>query len=180
MNTKVLTARSVRRYKTKTTDFDSSVSYLLTALGNRISVIAARDIKKLLGLSLMEWRVLAVLAAEPAAPPGRIIDLVGVNKAAVSRAANSLERQRLIRRVPASDHGLRTHLYLTPAGEAVHARGVGGRLQMDERLLTGLAATERKTVANLLRHMLKHMMSNLWGSTASQGRTGGPGRQTQG
>jgi DNA-binding MarR family transcriptional regulator len=139
------------------TYFDSSPSYLISALGNRLSVLAARNVRRLLGLTLMEWRVLAVLAVEPGATPGRIIEFSAVNKSVVSRAVNSLLKRGLITRSAAPDHGLRTHLYLTGEGQALHDRGVGARQKAEETLLNGLPAAER----DKLIKVLKQLMDNL-------------------
>lgn len=135
------------------TDFDSSPSYLIAALANKITVIAARNLRTRLGLSLMEWRVLAVLAAEPAATPGRIVDFAGVNKSVVSRAVASLQKRGLVTRAASPDHGLRTHLFLTDAGHEAHGRGLGDRLEAEDRLLAGLAATDRDRLVALLKQL---------------------------
>ncbi len=139
------------------TYFDSSPSYLISALGNRLSVLAARNLRRQLGLSLMEWRVLALLAVEPGATPGRVVEFSAVNKSVVSRAVNSLLKRGLITRAPAPDHGLRTHLDLTPAGQALHDRGIGSRLAAEQTLLNGLPAPER----DRLVQVLKRLMGNL-------------------
>ena len=137
--------------------FDSSPSYLISALGNRLSVLAARNVRRQLGLSLMEWRVLAVLAVEPGATPGRIVEFSAVNKSVVSRAANSLLLRGLITRCAAPDHGLRTHLYLTPEGRVLHDRGLAARVKAEELLLNGLPADQRDRLVELL----KQLMGNL-------------------
>jgi DNA-binding MarR family transcriptional regulator len=143
-----------------TTYFDSSPSYLIAALGNRLSVLAARNVRRQLGLSLMEWRALALLAVEPGATPGRIVDFSAVNKSVVSRAVNALLKRGLITRAAAPDHGLRTHLFLTAEGQAMHDAGVGARLKAEETLLNGLPATERERLVKVL----KQLMGNLEGA----------------
>lgn len=135
------------------TDFGSSPSYMIAALGNTLQVQAARNLRRQLGLSLMEWRVLAVLAVEPGATPGRIEKFAAVNKSVVSRAVNALIRRGLIDRAPSPDHGLRTHLRLTDQGWAVHDKGIVARLEAEERLLQGLAPAEREGLLRLLRTM---------------------------
>ena len=94
---------------------------------------------------------------EPAAPPGRSVAIAGVNKAAVSRAVNSLERRGLLTRLAAPEHRLRTQLYLTPAGQQMHERGTGERLHSEEELLQGLSEAEREQLLKLLRHLLRNL-----------------------
>jgi DNA-binding MarR family transcriptional regulator len=139
------------------TVFEASPSFLICALGNRIAVKAERNIRKTFDLSLMEWRVLSVLAVEPSAPPGRIVAVSGVNKAAVSRAVNSLEQRGLLKRESAPDHGLRTHLFLTRAGQTLHKRGNGQRLHAEEQLLAGLSKTQRSQLSELLRRLMRNL-----------------------
>ena len=76
------------------TDFDRSVSYLLTALANKLCMGASRRQRRILDVGLMEWRVLALLAVEPGASPGRIAEVAGVDKSVVSRAVTSLDGRR--------------------------------------------------------------------------------------
>ena len=104
----------------------------------------------------MEWRVLEVLAVEPAAAPGRIISVSGVHKAAVSRAANALEQRGLLKRVAAPDHGLRTHLYLTAAGRALYRRGIGERQWAEEQLLKKISAKGRHQLIELLQQIMRN------------------------
>jgi DNA-binding MarR family transcriptional regulator len=141
------------------TDFDSSPSYLIAALGNRLSVLAARNLRRQLGLALMEWRVLAVLAVEPGASPGRIVEFAGVNKSVVSRAVNALLKRGLIARAPLPGHGLKTLLSLTAEGRAVHDRGIGARQAAEQTLLQGLSPAEHEALVKVL----KRMMGNLDG-----------------
>ena len=150
-------AAPVARRAATVTDFDFSPSYLICALGNKIAVIAARNLKKQLGLSLMEWRVLDILAAEPGATPGRVIEFTGVNKSVVSRAVNALMRKGLIARAQAPDHGLRTHLYLTEPGHGVHSRCIGSRLQAEEQLLSHLSQADRARLVQTLKQLTRNL-----------------------
>ena len=95
----------------------------------------------------------AVTARLTAAAPGRIIEVSGVNKAAVSRAVTALERRGLVIRGPSPDHGLRTRLYLTAAGQEVHDRGIGARIQAEQQLLSGLSPADRTWLVETLRRI---------------------------
>jgi len=148
---------SATRQSTAGTAFEASISFLICTLGNRLSVTAERVLRRSLDLSFMEWRVLTVLAVEPAAPPGRIVAVAGVNKAAVSRAVNSLERRGLLTRVPAPEHRLRTQLFLTDAGHELHARGTDQRLHSEEAILAGLTPQERERLLEDLRRMHRNL-----------------------
>ncbi|MEY4761736.1 MAG: transcriptional regulator SlyA [Pseudomonadota bacterium] len=139
------------------TVFEASIAFLLVTLGNKLSVEAERNLRRRLDLSFMEWRVLAVLGEEPAAPPGRIVAVAGVNKAAVSRAVNSLERRGLLMRRPAPEHRLRTQLFLTEAGQSVYSQGTQARSLGEDAVLDGLSAVERQRLLTSLRHVMRNM-----------------------
>ncbi len=147
------TATAANDRRAGVTDFDSSPSYLVCALANKITVMAARDLRQLLGISVMEWRVMAILAVEPGATPGRVIEFTGVNKSVVSRAVNTLVKRGLVRRELAPDHGLRTHLSLTPAGHDVHDEGIGSQLKAEEKLMDGVSAEDRARLVHNLRRL---------------------------
>ena len=149
------------RQSTAGTAFEASISFLVCTLGNRLSVTAERVLRRALKVSLMEWRVLTVLAEEPAAPPGRIVAVAGVNKAAVSRAVNSLERRGLLKRVAAPEHRLRTQLFLTDAGREMHARGTDERLHSEDGILAGLTLADRERLLQCLRRMLRNLDQDL-------------------
>ena len=137
--------------------FEASQAFLICSLANHINVLAERSVRQMLDLSLMEWRVLVVLAVEPAAPPGRIVTIAAVNKAAVSRAVNSLERRGLLERKARAANSRRRLLYLTPAGLALHSQGTGARLAFEDLLLGGMSAPERQQ----FHHMLKRALHNI-------------------
>ncbi len=139
------------------TVFEGSIAFLLVTLGNRLSVEAERVLRRKLDLSFMEWRVLTVLGEEPAAPPGRIVAVAGVNKAAVSRAVNSLERRGLLMRQPAPEHRLRTQLFLTESGRSIYERGSAARRAGEDAVLAGMSAEDRQRLLADLRQLLRNM-----------------------
>lgn len=150
-------SRSGSKSGTAGTPFEASPSFLITALGNKLSVAAERELREVLDLALMEWKVLAVLAVEPSAPPSRIVEVSGVNKAAVSRAVNSLEARGLLRRTLAPDHGLRTNLFLTSSGQALYKRGTHLKAHAEDELLAGVSRADRVRLNELLRHVMRNL-----------------------
>jgi DNA-binding MarR family transcriptional regulator len=74
----------------------------------------------------------------------------------VSRAVTSLQQRGFVRRVGAKDHGLRTHLYLTRSGMALHARGEVARHTAEAALLRGLSRRERSRLLASLNHLMRN------------------------
>jgi len=138
------------------TDLDRSVLFLTTAFANRLSKGASRRLKDALGIGLMEWRVVCNLGVEPGLSAARIAEISGVDKSVVSRAVTELERQGLLK-ATSDPPGRQTALRLTPAGQALHDRGVGRAEEREIRLLKGFDRIER----DLLIDFLKRLTANL-------------------
>ena len=136
---------------TMTVDFERGIPFLVAALGNKLSDIASRCVRKDLGIGLMEWRILALLMVEAEATPARIGQVAGVDKSVVSRAAASLEQQGLIT-ISADPSGSRqTRLIMTTKGLEMHDRGIPMAFESNEALLHGFTTEERNQLAELLR-----------------------------
>ena len=141
---------SIRPRPNRTVDFERGIPFLVGALGNKLSDIASRDIRNGLGIGLMEWRILALLAVESEATPARIGQVAGVDKSVVSRAAASLERQGMIAVAPDPSGSRQTRLILSPKGLEMHDRGIHMAFENNEALLHGFTAEERNQLAELL------------------------------
>ena len=138
------------------TDMDRSVLFLTTAFANKLSKGASRRLKKVLGIGLMEWRVVCNLGVEPGRSAARIAEVSGVDKSVVSRAVAELERQGLIT-AEAGPQGRQTALSLTPAGQALHDRGVLRADERELRLLTGFSPEEREQLADFLKRLTANL-----------------------
>jgi len=135
----------------RTIDFERGVPFLVSALGNKLSAIASRSVRRELGVGLMEWRILALLAVEAEATPTRIGQVAGVDKSVVSRAASTLEQRGLVAIAPGGPGGRQTRVTLTADGRALHARGVEVAYLRNEDLLHGFSPKDRAQLAELLR-----------------------------
>jgi DNA-binding MarR family transcriptional regulator len=134
-----------------TLDFERGIPFLVSALGNKLADLASRDVRKGLGIGLMEWRTIALLATEPRVTPARVGQVSGVDKSVVSRAAATLEQRGLIH-IEADPHGSRqTRLSLTDKGHELHDRGVRVAIARCDALLAGFTADERQIFTDLLK-----------------------------
>jgi DNA-binding MarR family transcriptional regulator len=144
------------RAKGPVTDMDRSVLFLTTAFANKLSKGASRRLKKALGIGLMEWRVVCNLGVEPGRSAVRIAEISGVDKSVVSRAVAELERQGLIT-TSAEPPGRQTALRLTPAGQALHDRGVLRADERELRLLEGFSPEERDRFVEYLKRLTANL-----------------------
>ena len=132
---------------------DDHVPLLLSHVANMLTANAARTYFKHHGLTVTEWRVIRVLAAEPRLSQGRIAQLMGINKSSVSRSAEALIKRRLIVDEPDPTDPRRILLSLTPAGEALHDQTVVTAMARDALFLEGISDEERAVLVRLLKQL---------------------------
>jgi DNA-binding MarR family transcriptional regulator len=133
-----------------TVDFERGIPFLVSALGNRLSACVSNNVRQNLGVGLMEWRILALLAVEGSVTPARVAQVAGVDKSVVSRAAASLEQRGLITIGATGAASRQTRLSMTADGEALHGEGMRLANAGNEALLHGFTPEEREKLAELL------------------------------
>jgi DNA-binding MarR family transcriptional regulator len=128
--------------------------YRLSVLSNTVSSAIAAAYFMNFGLSIPEWRVMAVLAANPGLSAAEVTARTAMDKVAVSRAVNSLISAGRLQRTTAPKDRRRTHLALTRTGERVYARVVPMALQYERNLVAPLSARDLATLDRLVRVLL--------------------------
>ncbi len=142
---------------TSDTPLEESLTFLLSTLGSRIALIAEQNLRKVLNLGYMEWRVIQIVGTETDVPPKRIIAITGVNKANVSRAISSLEDRGLIQRSSLNGHARYTKLNLTREGKRIYRKGNDLRASSETPLFEGLNASARKQLGASLRKVMRNV-----------------------
>ena len=148
--------RAVPKMRLQLEDF---LPYRLSVLTNLVSTAIAGAYRERFGLSIPEWRVLAVLANSPDLSAAQVAQRTAMDKVAVSRAVRSLLKStRLERRMARADRR-RSVLRLTAAGREVHAGVAPFALAYERALLEPLTRRERmaldRTLAVLLGRALQ-------------------------
>src|SRR4051812_29557256 len=133
---------------------DRFLPYRLSVLSNTVSSAIAAAYFSNFGLSIPEWRVMAVLAANPGLSAAEVTARTAMDKVAVSRAVATLLAIGRLRRTTAANDRRRTHLELTTAGENVYARVVPMALEYERSLMTPLSKRDRATLDRVLRGLL--------------------------
>jgi DNA-binding MarR family transcriptional regulator len=128
--------------------------YRLSVLSNTVSSAIAAAYFMNFGLSIPEWRVMAVLASNPGLSAAEVTARTAMDKVAVSRAVNALIAAGRLHRTTAPSDRRRTHLALTRAGERVYARVVPMALRYERNLVAPLSARDLATFDRLVRVLL--------------------------
>jgi len=140
--------------KATTLELDRFLPYRLSVLSNIVSTAISGAYEKRFGLSIPEWRVLAVLAMTPDLSAAEVAQRTAMDKVAVSRAVASLLKQRRIVRQTARADRRRSLLRLSVAGRKVYAQVVPVALHYEQDLLAPLSKQDRAAVDRAVRILL--------------------------
>jgi DNA-binding MarR family transcriptional regulator len=133
---------------------ENFLPYRLSVLSNTVSGAIAAAYFAHFGLSIPEWRVMAVLAANPGLSAAEVTARTAMDKVAVSRAVATLLAAGRLRRTTVKADRRRTHLELTPSGTRVYGQVVPVALNYERHLIAPLSARDRATLDRLLRILL--------------------------
>ncbi len=128
--------------------------YRLSVLSNVVSQALSAAYSTRFGLTIPEWRVLAVLATQSGLSAAEVAERTAMDKVAVSRAVGALLRAGRIRRKFAADDRRRSVLQLSAQGEAVYARVVPVALEYQHALLAPLCESDRATLERFMQMLL--------------------------
>src|SRR5258708_557800 len=131
-------------------ELEHFLPYRLSVLTNRISTAIAHVYVRRFGLTVPEWRVMAVLGRFGAMSANTVCERTAMDKVRVSRAVARLAASgRLDRRIDEADRR-RALLALTLRGRAVYAEIGPLALAVEARLLPQLAPADRAALTRLL------------------------------
>jgi len=133
-----------------------TVAYLVWT-ANKLSRGASHNYLKLFGVGVETWRCLVLLAIHNSVPAQQISQVMGMDKASVSRCFKIMQQKGLILMgLDASDGRVRIAT-LTPKGRALHDQILEMALERERVLLSVLSETERETLLRLLKRVHENL-----------------------
>ena len=129
---------------------EAFLPYRMSILSNTVSNAIARDDHDQFGLTVPEWRVMAVLGRFGPDAATELCARTAMDKVTVSRAMNRLIDHGLITRSSDSDDRRRVIARLTRKGKSIHDKIVPVALAHERNLLAALEPGEAATLDRLL------------------------------
>jgi len=124
--------------------------YRLSVLSNRVSQRIADAYRRRFGLSIWEWRIMAILGRHPGLSAGDVVERTAMDKVMVSRAvASLLAKGAIVRAFDAADRR-RSVLKLSPRGYGTYREIAPLALEKERVLLKSLTGAERRALSRLL------------------------------
>jgi DNA-binding MarR family transcriptional regulator len=136
-------------------DLEHFVPYRLSVLSNRVSSAIARQYSDRFGLTIPEWRVMAVLGGSPGLSAREVATRTAMDKVQVSRAVETLMRARRVARTEDATDGRILRLSLTAKGRAIYDEVVPLALHLEDVFLSALKPEERRQFDALMAKLAR-------------------------
>ena len=133
---------------------ENFLPYRLAVLSNTVSTTVARAYDKRFGVSIPEWRVIAVLGRFPGLSAVEVAGRTLLDKVAVSRAVTKLIKNGRIDREFADADRRRSILNLSEEGKKLHDEIAQLALQFERDLLQGFSADELENLNSIMERLL--------------------------
>lgn len=131
-------------------ELEHFLPYRLSVLANLISSTIASTYQARFGLTIPEWRVLAVLTRHPGLAATDVALKTRMDAVAVSRAVNRLLRSGRLRRTVSRADRRRSVLHVSESGAAVYSTIAPAVLGLERQLLAALDTPTRKLLDQVL------------------------------
>lgn len=138
---------------------DRFIPYRLSVLTNTVSMVIASAYEREFGLSIPQWRVMAVLARYPDLSAIEVAERTAMDKVAVSRALQGLIDAKRVSRAFDKGDRRRSILRLSAAGQAVYTRVAPMALRYEAELLSALSPNDQRTLDKLLTRLMEQAKS---------------------
>jgi len=128
--------------------------YRLSITSHTVSTNIARIYEKRFGVSIPEWRVIAVLGRYPGLSAVEVADRTFMDKVAVSRAVTKLIKTGRIDREFADADRRRSILNLSEDGKKVHNEIAPLALEFEQQLVQNISADDYEKFNSILEQLL--------------------------
>ena len=140
--------------------------YRLSILSNQVSRTVAQAYEDRFGLSISEWRIMAILGEYPGVSADEVCQRTQMEKSIVSRAVSRLLNRNLIHRSIDDNDRRRSCLNLTTVGIDVYNEIVPLSYQYEADLQSCLSETEREQFDQLVDKLYRHASTRALGDNS--------------
>lgn len=138
---------------------DDFLPYLLNRISNRLNSDLSDDLRRM-GLTLPDWRVLAVLHVRDGRTLGELSVYTVIEQSTLSRIVVRMARAGYVERRPAEHDGRIVQVLLAPAGREAFARILPVAMRHYRRAVQGLGEDELGQLIATLHRILGNIRSS--------------------
>lgn len=126
----------------KKLDLSRYTPALVTFLVNKISTGSTQIYSELFDISVTEWRIVSLLAVEHPIVAKRVTEVIGLDKATVSRSINRLEKEGYLCLITDENDRRATFIELSEKGIKLHNQVIEIALDREQKMLEPLTKDE--------------------------------------
>jgi DNA-binding MarR family transcriptional regulator len=141
----------------KVIDLERYAPAYLTFVANKLGRGASRNYLRVFNVGVETWRCLVLLAIHTSINAQQLSQILGMDKAAVSRCFKEMQARKLITMGLDESDGRVRLATLTPAGRALHDEIRDMALERERALLSVLSDAERDTLLGLLKRLHENL-----------------------
>jgi DNA-binding MarR family transcriptional regulator len=149
---------------------EALVSNRLLSLATLLRRSASLLYRRELGLSQVEWRILAIVGDEAPLTLGALAEILGLDKGQLSRGVTALVKRDILSRIPDSQDSREVHISLTPHGQQTFEAMIALALERNRDLGAGLSRAEIAQLLATLDRLLANARRMLAQSQATRSR----------
>ena len=139
-------------------ELERFLPYRLSIVSQAVSAALAKLYAARFGLTVPQWRVMAVLGRFQPLSANQVCDKTLMDKVAVSRAVTALLRRQLVERQIDTQDRRRSALRLTRKGSAIHRQITPLALGYERQLLGALSPAERVGLETALTKLIQRAL----------------------
>ncbi|MGE6440023.1 MarR family winged helix-turn-helix transcriptional regulator [Psychrobacter sp. NPDC078409] len=134
-------------------DLERYVPALITLLANKLSSGASACYRKNFDVGVVEWRLLALLKVEQNITANRMCQMIGLDKAGVSRSLKILNKSGFVSFTKDKNDGRSSLICLTEKGIVLHDSILQVALEREALLLSDFQTEELDILIRLLHKL---------------------------
>lgn len=150
------TSRSGARAALPPFEIESHIFYLFTQILGRRNVALAEKLKPL-GVSVPQWRILAVLQDRAGCTMSELAGITTVDRTTLTRSVDRMVETGLVARRGDAQDRRSVRLWLTAAGKATFRQVLPLVIEQNERALQSFAASELTQFRAQLHRMVRNL-----------------------
>ena len=129
---------------------DAFIPYLLSVTSNVVSDAIASSYQALFGLTIPEWRLIAVIGEDDGITQQQVGRRTRMDKVTVSRATIALVDRGLVERKPHASDRRSQSLHLTKAGHDLYDQVAPKALELERRIFASFDPQEIAAFSDML------------------------------
>jgi len=138
-------------------DVDESIGFRMVRIVNLMTSAFPPESRANGEISIMEWRVLAVVACHPHITMTEIAHFTGYNQMNISRSLRSLQEKKILKRSEDPHDRRRNVTELTKSGSDVYRSISNSAAEIERRLFSGVSDADLEAMSRGINQMLANL-----------------------